>query len=193
LGHLLGCTGEDQSFLRHGSCLTGHIKFFVQDFDLHGKFSGLLVKLAEAGDLPSHPLVIKVFDFMLQVHKIAARPEEEGAEPGREWLDRVFFAMPNCVSLHIQIDNVRGLIRALAIVVTSDSAVIQPFDPLGRTVDLVAQRNVEMGHSPIVLNVAIRGSVKHIFVVLDTVVKPSDLLFEVAHLAGLVGLALYDG
>ena len=53
--------------------------------------------------------------------------------------------------------------------------------------------SVEMGHSPIVLNVAIRGSVKHIFVVLDTVVKPSDLLFEVAHLAGLVGLALYDG
>jgi hypothetical protein len=101
LGHLLRCSGKDQSFLRHGSGVTGRIKLFVQDIDSSGEFSGFLIELVEVGDLPSQPLVVKVTDVMLQVHKVAAGPDKEGTEPGGEWLNGVFLAMPNRVSLCI--------------------------------------------------------------------------------------------
>ena len=54
----------------------------MQDIDSCGEFSGFLIELAEATNLPSQPPVVKVADVALQVHKVAAGPEEEGAEPG---------------------------------------------------------------------------------------------------------------
>ena len=155
LSCLLGCVGEDQLLLGHGLSVAGRIEFFVQDFDSCGKLDGFLIKLVKVGDLPSHPSVIKVFNFTLQVHKVATRPEKEGMEPGREWFDRVFFAMLNCVSLHIQIDNVRGLIRALALVITGNSAIFQPLDPFGRMVDSIAEGNIEVGYLPVILDIAV--------------------------------------
>ena len=83
--------------------IAGHIELFIQDFNLCSKFSSFLIKLVEAGDLPSHPPVVKVFDFTLQVHEVAAGPKEKGVEPGREWFNGVFFAMPNRVSLCIYV------------------------------------------------------------------------------------------
>ena len=68
---------------------------------MRGKLSSFLIELAEVGDLPSHPPVIKVVDVVLQVHKIATGPNEEGAEPGGEQFNGVFLTMPNCVSLRI--------------------------------------------------------------------------------------------
>jgi hypothetical protein len=152
-----------------------------------------LIELMEAGDLSSHPPVIKVFNFMLQVHKVTARPKEEDMKPSREWFDGVFLAMPNCVSLHIQIDNMRGLIRALALMVTCDPAIFQPLDPLGRMVDSISEGNVEVGYLPIILDVAIRGSFKLVFIMLDMIMEPSDLFFEVTHFTGSMGLTLGNG
>ena len=100
-GHLLGGAGKDQSLLRHGAGVAGCIKFFVQDLDSCGKFGGFLIELAEASDLPSQPPVVKVADVALEVDEVAAWPDEEGAEPGGEWFDGVFLAMPNRVSLCI--------------------------------------------------------------------------------------------
>jgi hypothetical protein len=127
------------------------------------------------------------------VHEIATGPKEEGVKPGRERFNRVFLAMPNCVSLRIQVDNVRGLIRALAFMITSDSAVFQTLNPFGGAVDSVAERNVKVGYSPIVLDVAIRGPVEHVFIVLDTVMEPANLLFEAADFTGFLGITLSDG
>ena len=79
----------------------GRIKLFMQDVDSSGKFGSFLVKLVETGDLPSQPPVIEVTDVVLQVHKVIAGPNEEGMEPGGERFDRIFLAMPNCVSLCI--------------------------------------------------------------------------------------------
>ena len=73
----------------------------MQDVNLCGELSGFLIKLAEASDLPSQPPVIKVADVALQVHEVTAGTNEEGAEPGREWLNGVFLTIPNHVSLHI--------------------------------------------------------------------------------------------
>ena len=42
---------------------------------MQGEFGGLLVEFTKAGDLLSQPLVIKVFDFMLQVHEVTAGPK----------------------------------------------------------------------------------------------------------------------
>jgi hypothetical protein len=97
------------------------------------------------------------------MHEITTRPEEEGTEPGGEQLDGVLFAMPNHVSLCIQVDNMRELIRALALMITGDSAIFQPLDPLGRTVDSIAEGDVKVGHLPVVLDVAVRGSFKLVF------------------------------
>ena len=145
------------------------------------------------GDLSSHPPVIKVFNVALQVHKIAAGPNEEGTEPSGERLNGVFFTMSDHVSLCIQVDNVRGLIRALAIVITSDPAIFQPLDPFGRAEDSIANGNVEVGHPSVILGVAIRGSVECILVVLNTVVEPTDLLFEMVDFTGFVGFTLCNG
>ena len=145
------------------------------------------------GNLPSHPPVVKVFNFTLQVHKVTAWPEEEGVEPCGEQFNGVFFAMPNCVSLCIQVYNVRGLIRALALMITSNSAVLQPFDPFGGTMDSIAKGDVKVGHSPIIDDIAIRGPFKVVFIVLDMVMEPSDLFLEAVHFAGSLGFALSNG
>ena len=39
----------------------------MQDIDSCGEFSGFLIKLAEASDIPSQPPVVKVADVALQV------------------------------------------------------------------------------------------------------------------------------
>ena len=101
LSRLLGCAAEDQSLLRHCLGVAGCVKFFVQDVDLCGEFGGFLIELVEATNLPSQPPVIKVTDVALQVHEVAAGPDEEGVEPGGKWFDGVFLAMPHCVSLRI--------------------------------------------------------------------------------------------
>ena len=115
---------------------------------MHGEFSGFLIELVEVGDLPSQPPVVKVFDVALQVHKVTAGPDEEGAEPGRERFNRVLFAAAHCVSLRIQIDNVRGLIGALCVMVASNLAIVQSLDPFGGAKDSVTDRNVEVGDCP---------------------------------------------
>ena len=73
----------------------------MEDINSRGEFGGFLIKLAEASDLPSQPPVVEVTDVALQVHEVTGGPNKEGAEPGGEWLDWVFLAMPNCVSLRI--------------------------------------------------------------------------------------------
>ena len=94
-------TGEDQSLLGHGTGVACHVELFVQDFDSRGEFGGFLIELAEASDLPSQPPVVKVADVALKMYEVAARSDEEGAEPGGKWFDGVFLAMPNRVSLRI--------------------------------------------------------------------------------------------
>ena len=152
-----------------------------------------MVELAEAGDLPSQSPVIKVFDFVLQMCKVATGPKKEGAEPGRDRFDGVFFAMPNHISLCIQINNIWGLIRALALMITGDPAIFQPLDPFGRAVDSIAQGDVEVGDVSLVGNVAIRGSFELIFIVLNMVMQAPNLLPKVAHFGGSLGFALSDG
>jgi hypothetical protein len=99
--HLLGCAGEDQSLLRHGSGIAGCVKFFMQDIDSCGKLSSFLIELAVASDLPSQPPVVLVTDVMLQVYEVTAGPDEEGVEPGGKWFNGVFLTMPIRVSWRI--------------------------------------------------------------------------------------------
>ena len=97
----MGGAGEDQSLLRHGAGVVCRVELFVQDFDSRGEFGSFLIELAEASDLPSQPPVVKVANVVLEMYEVAARSDEEGAEASREWFNRVFFAMPNHVSLRI--------------------------------------------------------------------------------------------
>ena len=110
LGSLLGQPGKDKPLLGHSPGIAGHIEFFIQDLNLQGEFSGLGIKLMEAGDLLSHPPVIKILNFALQVDEVTTGPKQEGPKPGEEWFNGVFLTMPNCVSLCIEINDIRGLI-----------------------------------------------------------------------------------
>jgi hypothetical protein len=101
--------------------------------------------------------------------------------------------MPNCVSLCIQVDNMRGLIRALLLMESSDPSVFQLLDPFGQFEDPVAKGDVKVGHSPIILNVSIGGSLEYVFVVFDAIMESTDLFPEAANLAGLLGVTLGDG
>ena len=73
----------------------------MQDINSCGKFGSFLIELTEVSDLPSQPPVVKVANVALQVHKVTAGPNEEGAELAWERFYGVFLAMPNCVSLRI--------------------------------------------------------------------------------------------
>jgi hypothetical protein len=121
------------------------------------------------GDLLSHPPVIKIFDFTLQVDEVAARSKQEGSEPAREWFDGVFLAMPNSVSLQIQINDIRGLIRVLAIVKAGDSSIFSSLDPLGRVEDSITQGNVELQGLAVINNISFGGLFEGAFVVLDVI------------------------
>ena len=114
-------------------------------------------------------------------------------EPCEEWFNGVFFTMPNCVSLSMQVDNMRELIRAPALVIAGNSAVFQPLDPFGRTVDSITEGNIEVGYLPVIVDVAIGGSFKCVLVVLDTVVEPLDLFLEAKHLASSLYFMLSSG
>ena len=193
LGRLLGCAGKDQSFLGHGSGVAGRVELFVQDINLCDEFGSFLVELAEVGNLPSQPPVIKVADVALQVYEVTAGPDEEGAKPGEEQFDGIFLAMPNHVSLRIQIDNVRGLIRALLFMESGDLPIFQLFDPFCWFEDSVAEGNVEVGHLPIVFDVPIGGPFEYVLVVFDTVMESTDLFVEAVNFAGLLGVVSGDG
>ena len=192
-GRLLGGAGEDQSLLRHGASIACCIEFFVQDFNLCGKLGGFLIELAEASDLPSQPPVVKVADVVLEVYEVAAGSNEEGAEPGGEWFNGVFLAMPNRVSLRIQIDNVRGLIRALVHMEPGDASIFELLDPLCRFEDSVAQRDKEVGDPSFVLDVPVRGTFEYVFIMFDPVVESGNLLFEATNFGIFVGVVSGDG
>jgi hypothetical protein len=185
--------GKDQLFLRHGLGIAGCVELFMQDIDSCSKFGGFLIELTEAGNLPSQPPVVKVADVMLQVHEVATGSDEKGAEPGGELFDGVFLAMPICVSLCIQIDNIRGLIRALLFMESGDLSILQLLDPFCWFEDSIAEGNAEVGYSPIVFDVPIGGSFKYVFVMFNAVVKSTDLLVEAANFTGLLGIALSNG
>ena len=150
----------------------------MQDFDSCSELGGLLLELVKAGDLPSQPPVVKVADVALEVYKVAAGPDEEGAEPGGEWFNGVLLAMPNRVSLCIQVDNIRGLIRALLFMEPGDSTVFNLLDPFCWLEDSISQGNEEVGDLPIVFNVPVGGAFKYVFVVFDPIVESGDLLLE---------------
>jgi hypothetical protein len=134
----------------------------MQDVNSCSKFGGFLIELAEASNLPSQPPVVKVANVALQVHEVTAGPNKEGAEPGGEWLNRVFLAMPSCVSFHILINNVGGLIRALLLVEAGDSSILQLLDPLCWLGDPVTEGNEEVGYLPIILDIPV-GARSNIF------------------------------
>jgi hypothetical protein len=118
LSSLLRCSGEDELLLGHGLGIMGGIELFVLDFNSQGELCSFGIELAETGDLPSQPPVVKVFNLALQVDKVTTGSEQEGPEPGGEWFDRDFLTMPNRVSLHVEVNDIRGLIQALAVMVS---------------------------------------------------------------------------
>jgi hypothetical protein len=165
----------------------------MQDFNLCSELSGFLIELAEVSDLPSQPPVIKVTDVAVQVHEVAAWPNKEGVEPGWERFNGVFFTMPNRVSLCIQVDNVRGLIRALLLMEPGNLTIFQLFNPFCWFEDSVTKRNEEVRDSHIVLDIPVGGAFKYVFIVLDTIVEPANLFLEVMDFDVFLGVASSDG
>ena len=77
--------------------------------------------------------------------------------------------------------------------IAGNSAVFQPLDPFGRVENSVTDGNVEVGYSPVVLDITIGGSVERVFIVLNMVVEPTNLLLEAADFTSLLGIASGDG
>ena len=146
-----------------------------------------------ASYLPSQPPVVKVADVTLEVYEVAAGSDEEGVEPGGEWFNRVFLAMPNRVSLRIQIDNIGGLIRALVCVEPGDASILELLDPFCWFENSLAQGNEEVGNSSIVFNVTIGGAFEYVFVVFNPIVESGNLFFEATDFNVFMGVASGDG
>jgi hypothetical protein len=67
-----------------------------------------------------------------------------------------------------------------------NSAVVQLLDPFGGMVDSIAQGNVELGDLSLIDDVAIRGLLELVFVVLNMVVEPSNLFLKAVCFNGSV-------
>ena len=74
-----------------------------------------------------------------------------------------------------------------------NSTIFQLLDPLCWFKDPVAKGNEEVGYSPIVLEVPVRGAFEYVFVVLNMIVEPIDLLFEVMDFNVFLGVASGNG
>ena len=74
-----------------------------------------------------------------------------------------------------------------------DSTVFELFDPFCWFEDPVAQGNEEVGDSSIVLNVPIGGVFEYVFIVLDTIVEPTNLFLEVTDFDVRLGVTSSDG
>ena len=74
-----------------------------------------------------------------------------------------------------------------------DSSIFQLFDPFRWPEDPVTEGNVEVGHSPFVLDVPVGGAFKYVFIVFNMVMEPTDLLVEAVDFAGLLGIVSSDG
>ena len=74
-----------------------------------------------------------------------------------------------------------------------DASILQLFDPFCWLEDPVAQGNVEVGHSPFVVDVAVWGPLEDVLVVFDSVVEPGNLFFETADFDIFMGVALSNG
>ena len=74
-----------------------------------------------------------------------------------------------------------------------DSAIFELLNPLCWFEDPVAQGNEEVGDSPIVLNVPIGGAFEYVFIVLNTIMEPTNLFFEVTDFDVFLGVASSDG
>ena len=76
---------------------------------------------------------------------------------------------------------------------SGDLPIFQLLDPFCWFEDSIAEGNVEVGHSPVVLDVPVGGLLEYVLVVFDTVMKPTDLFIEVADFAGLLCVVSSDG
>jgi hypothetical protein len=74
-----------------------------------------------------------------------------------------------------------------------DSTVFQLLDPLCWLKDPVAKGNEEVGDSPIILDVPIRGVFEYVFVVLNMIMECADLFVEVADFDVFLGIASGNG
>ena len=77
--------------------------------------------------------------------------------------------------------------------VSSNSSIFQLFDPFGQAEDSIAKGNVEMGDLSVIFFIAFGRSVECVFVVLNTVMEPADLFFEVTNLTCFLGIASGNG
>ena len=71
--------------------------------------------------------------------------------------------------------------------------IFQLLDPFGWFEDSVTKGDVKVGHSPIVLDISVRGSFEYILIVLDAIVKSADLFVEAANFTGLLSVTSGDG
>ena len=100
--------------------------------------------------------------------------------------------MPNRVSLCIQINDIGGLIQALAIMVAGHSTIFKPLDPFGRAEDSITQGNVEVGDLSAVDDEALRSFLEAGFVMQDVILKAIDLSLEAFDFDGCLCLTSGD-
>ena len=81
----------------------------------------------------------------------------------------------------------------MLLVEPGDSTVFQLLDPFCWFKDPVAKGNEEVGYSPVVLNVSIRGAFEYVFVVLGMIMESTDLLIETTDFDGFFGIMSGDG
>jgi hypothetical protein len=74
-----------------------------------------------------------------------------------------------------------------------DLTVFQLLDPLGWLKDPIAKGNEEVGDSPVVLNVPVRGAFEYVFVVLNVIMECADLLIEVVDFDVFLGVTSGNG
>ena len=74
-----------------------------------------------------------------------------------------------------------------------DTPVFELLDPFCRLVDSIAQGDEEVGDSPVIFDVSVRGAFEYVFVVFNLVVESGDLFFEATNFDVFMGVVSGDG
>ena len=163
VGKMITGFGQFESALNGVACLSVHGGEGGEGVDLLICIDHLIVGSAESVEVGPDSPVFQVSGLVLNDGKSGGWAGDEFEQPVGEWNDGLF----GMVNPGIHIDNGGGGAADIGIGETGDSEVVHLFDPLGRLVNALRGKDLEVGIVAVVLDVAGGRSGEGVFVMQD--------------------------
>ena len=163
MGKVITGFGQFESALDSVACSSVHRGEGGEGIDLLVGVDHLVVGSAESVEVGSNSPVLQVPGLVLDNGKGGGWASDEFEQPVGEWNDGLF----GMIDPGVYIDDGRGSTADIGVGEASNSEVVHLFDPLGRSVNALCGKDLEVGVVTVILDVAGRGSGESVLVVQD--------------------------